>query len=73
MPKQFDCSYNNIRDIIFSWEEKRMSEFARLMEKSDECCRRAIEAFKSNDVDMACFWKNASIGFHERAMSLEVK
>lgn len=48
-------------------------DYAKLMEKCDKCCRKAIEAWKKGDFNMCSFWKSASIGYRERALNLEIK
>lgn len=50
-----------------------MNEFANLMEKCDKCCRKAIDAWKKKDYHMMNFWKSASIGYREKALSMMVK
>ena len=47
--------------------------FEKLMQKSDECCGKAIEFFKKGEIDLATFFKNASVGFKERALNLRVE
>ena len=49
-----------------------MTKYEELMNKSDECCLRAIKFAKKNDWNMATFYKNASIGFKEKALKLNV-
>jgi len=43
-----------------------------LMNMSDECCLKAIYAYRKKDVDMARFWKNASIALKKRALKLNI-
>ena len=50
-----------------------MTKYEELMNKSDECCLRAIKFAKKNDWDMAIFYKNASIGFKEKASNLTLE
>ena len=50
-----------------------MTKYEELMNKSDECCLRAIKFAKKNDWDMAIFYKNASIGFKEKALNLTLE
>lgn len=50
-----------------------MTKYEELMNKSDECCLRAIKFAKKNDWDMATFYKNASIGFREKASNLTLE
>ena len=50
-----------------------MTEYEKLMNKSDECCLRAIKFAKKNDWNMATFYKNASIGFKEKALNLTLE
>ena len=47
--------------------------YKELMEKSDEAMRKAVEYYGEHDIYMSVFWKNASIGFKEKALNLEVK
>lgn len=46
--------------------------YRELMEKSDECCRKATEFYKKGDMEMMAFFKNASIGYKEKALKLKV-
>ena len=50
-----------------------MTKYEELMNKSDECCLRAIKFAKNKDWDMATFYKNASIGFREKASNLTLE
>lgn len=50
-----------------------MNEYIRLMEKSDACITKAVAYAKQNDWCMATFWKNASIGFKNRALNLKIE
>ena len=50
-----------------------MTKYEKLMNKSDECCLRAIKFAKKNDWNMATFYKNASIGFKEKALNLTLE
>ena len=50
-----------------------MTRYEELMNKSDECCLKAIKFAKKNDWDMATFYKNASIGFKEKALNLTLE
>lgn len=50
-----------------------MTKYEKLMNKSDECCLKAIKFAKKNDWDMATFYKNASIGFKEKALDLTLE
>ena len=43
------------------------------MNKSDECCLKAIDFAKKNDWNMAMFYKNASIGFKKKALNLTLE
>ena len=47
-----------------------MTKYEKLRNKSDECCLRAIKFAKKNDWNMATFYKNASVGFKEKALNL---
>ena len=50
-----------------------MTEYEELMNKSDECCLRAIKSFKEHDWNTATFWKNVSVGLKELALTLTLK
>ena len=50
-----------------------MTNYEKLMNKSDECCLKAIDFAKKNDWNMATFYKNASIGFKEKALNLTLE
>ena len=50
-----------------------MTKYEELMNKSDECCLRAIKFAKKNDWNMATFYKSASVGFKEKALSLTLE
>lgn len=50
-----------------------MTKYEELMNKSDECCLRAIKFAKKNDWDMATFYKNASVGFKRKALNLTLE
>ena len=50
----------------------KMTKYEELMNKSDECCLKAIDYAKKGDWNMATFYKNASIGFKEKALKLNV-
>ena len=50
-----------------------MTKYEKLMNKSDECCLRAIKFAKKNDWNMATFYKNASVGFKEKALNLTLQ
>ena len=47
-----------------------MTKYEELIYLSDECCLRAIKFTKKNDWSMATFYKNASVGFKEKALNL---
>lgn len=47
-------------------------DYAELIEKADECTRIAISYFQKKDFAMVNFWKNASIGFKQRAENLKL-
>ena len=49
-----------------------MTKFEKLMEKSNLCCQKAIEFAQKGDWNMASFFKNASIGFEQRARNLTI-
>ena len=50
-----------------------MTKYGELMNKSDECCLKAIKFAKKNDWDMATFYKNASVGFRKKALNLTLE
>lgn len=50
-----------------------METYETLMKKSDECCQKAIQFYHKGDYDMATFWKNASIGYKEKALNLPME
>ena len=50
-----------------------MTKYEELMNKSDECCLRAIKSAKKNDWNMATFYKSASVGFKEKALNLTLE
>ena len=50
-----------------------MTKYEKLMNKSDECCLRAIKFAKKNDWNMATVYKNASVGFKEKALNLTLE
>lgn len=52
--------------------EKEKMNYAELIEKADECTRIAISYFQKKDFVMVNFWKNASIGFKQRAENLKL-
>lgn len=47
-----------------------MTKYEHLMNKSDECCLKAIDYAKKGDWNMATFYKNASVGFKKKALNL---
>ena len=47
-----------------------MTNYEYFINRSDECCRKAIEFYKKGDVLMATFFKNASEGFKIKALEL---
>ncbi len=50
-----------------------MTKYEELMNKSDECCLRAIKFAKKNDWNMATFYKNASVRLKEKALDLTLE
>ena len=64
-----DCIERMELDLC-QYKENNMTKYEELMNKSDECCLKAIDFAKKNDWDMATFYKNASIGFKEKALNL---
>lgn len=49
-----------------------MSEYQKLMEKSEAASQKAIEFAKKGDSKMAAFWKNAAEGYKQKALNLPV-
>ena len=49
-----------------------MTTYEYLINRSDECCRKAIEFYKKGDVLMSIFFKNASEGFKTKALELTI-
>lgn len=47
-----------------------MTKYEEMMNKSDECCLRAIKYAARRDRDMAVFYRNACIGFKEKALKM---
>ena len=47
-------------------------DYATLMNKSDFYCSKAIDMYKKGEMELAKFFKNASIGFKMRALDLLV-
>ena len=50
-----------------------MTKYEELMNKSDECCRKAIQYTKKQDWYMSKFYRNASYGFKIRAGNLKIR
>lgn len=50
-----------------------MTKYEKLMNESNECCLKAIKFAKKNDWNMATFYKNASVGFKEKALNLTLE
>lgn len=44
--------------------------FYELMEKSIDCCNKAIDFWKKKEFDLAKFWINASRCYKEKALNL---
>ena len=49
----------------------KMTKYEELMNKSDECLKKAVQYAKKNDWNMATFYKNASDGFKIKARNLK--
>ena len=49
-----------------------MNDYEKLMNKSNECCLKAIEFARKGDWNMVIFWKNVSVGYKEKALNLKV-
>lgn len=50
-----------------------MTYYEFLMEKSDDCCKKAINYLEKKDVNLAMFYNHASVGFKNKALSLSVE
>lgn len=46
--------------------------YEELMNKSNECCLKAIYYAKHKEQQLAKFYKNASIGYKEKALKLTI-
>lgn len=49
-----------------------MTKYEELMDKSDSACMKAIEFARKGEKELANFWKNASVGYKEKALRLNV-
>ena len=49
-----------------------MTKYEELMDKSDMACKEAVEFWKKGDDVMSAFWKNASVGYKEKALELKI-
>lgn len=47
--------------------------YANLIEKSNKCTLKAIHYFHNNDMNMVAFYKNASIGYREKALKMRLQ
>lgn len=47
--------------------------YADLMKKSDDCCLKAIFYFHFGEPELAKFYKNASVGFKNKALNLRME
>lgn len=47
-------------------------KYLELMEKSIACCKKAIEYYEKGDINMMTFFKNASVGYKNKALELQV-
>ena len=47
--------------------------YFELMEKSDECGRKALEYYAKNEIDLAKFYKGASITYKNKALNLIIE
>lgn len=50
-----------------------MTKYESLMNKSNKACLTAINFIKKGDILMATFWKNASNGYKQKALKLNVQ
>ena len=46
-----------------------MTKYEEFMEKSDNACLKAIDFFQKDELELATFWKMASIGYKEKALN----
>ena len=49
-----------------------MTKYEELMNKSNEACLKAIRYAKHKEPQLAKFYKNASIGYKEKALKLSI-
>ena len=47
-------------------------KYLELIEKSIACCKKAVEYYEKGDILMMSFYKNASIGYKNKALKLQV-
>lgn len=47
-----------------------MTEYQKLMQKSDEACEKAIAFYQKKDWESCLFWKNVSSNLREKALNL---
>lgn len=50
-----------------------MTKYEKLMNKSDDCCIKAIEFYKKGENELAIFYKNASFGYRQMALKLSIE
>ena len=67
--KFLSCNFYNI-NVYHILLGGNYMKYQELMEKSDNACKKAIKFAKKRDWKMATFWKNASIGYKEKALKL---
>ena len=49
-----------------------MNEYIVLMDKSIDALQKAIDFYNKKDYGMMTFWKNASVGYREKALNLTI-
>ena len=47
--------------------------YFELMEKSIKCASKALEFFKKKEMELAKFYKNASVGYRDKALNLTIE
>ena len=50
-----------------------MTKYEKLMNKSNDCCIKAIEFCKKGENKLAKFYKNASVGYRQKALKLSIE
>jgi len=50
-----------------------MNKYEEFMEKSNECLYKAKDCLSNGELVLSVFYKNASVGFKEKARNLSLK